>query len=138
MSRHGYVDEEAFPGDFALYRQRVHNACAGRRGQRLLRELAAALDAMPVKELGRGGLVDEESGKACTLGVVALQHGVDSNTLMNVGNCDHNEFVAKLLNIAECMAAEIAYQNDERQETDAQRWVRMRQWVAEQIKPESA
>lgn len=146
MSRHSYVDDEEYPGQFALYRQRVARALRGKRGQKFLRELAAELDAMPLRELGRGGLVDEESGKACTLGVAALCRGVDAETLMSVEDCEHNEYVSKLLDIAECMAAEIAYENDEhgivcvggpvsvRRETDAERWTRMRAWVREQLR----
>ena len=50
MSRSGYVDEIE---NWALIRWRgqVASAIRGRRGQRLLRDLLVALDAMPEKEL---------------------------------------------------------------------------------------
>lgn len=51
MSRSGYSDEEAEPGQFAMWRGQVASAIRGRRGQALLREMLAAMDAMPVKRL---------------------------------------------------------------------------------------
>lgn len=142
MSRHGYSEDydERFPNALELYRHNVESAISGRRGQAFLRALRDALDAMPVKELGRGGLVDDMDGRACALGVVALRRGVDAETLMNVDESDHNAYAARLLGIAECMAAEIAFENDEGAgygESPAARWQRMRSLVAENLRPEA-
>jgi len=41
--------------------------------------------------------------------------------------------VASIFGIAEAMAAEIMFVNDDWHETPEQRWQRMREWVAEQI-----
>ena len=73
MSRSGYTDDPVNPERMALYRQAVRRAIQGKRGQRLLADLVKALDAMPVKRLITGALVDD--GEACALGVVALGRG---------------------------------------------------------------
>jgi hypothetical protein len=49
--------------------------------------------------------------------------------------------VAGLFEVSDTMAREIMYENDEGGiygETDNRRWVRMRSWVQDQIRPESA
>lgn len=132
MSRSGYSDDCDDCSYLELYRNAVERAIAGKRGQKFLADLAAAMDAMEVKELIAGAL--EDHGAYCALGVVAVARGV------NV--VDFNEFyettrLAKPLDIAESLAREVAYENDEGgdwQETPAQRWTRVREWVADQIK----
>lgn len=138
MSRSGYSDD----GDgYAMWRGMVASATRGKRGQQLLRELAAAMDAMPVKEL----IAEElKSGEGhCALGVVGEKRGVD----LSIDPEDYDR-VAKTFNIAPCLAQEIVYVNDEEgphskevdgkwvsyQETNAERWTRVRKWVAEQIR----
>jgi len=99
----------------------------------LLREMAEALDAMPVKELISGEL--ESYGQYCALGVVGKARGLT----MDMANIDPEDYslVAKTFGIATALAQEIMYENDESwdSETPAGRWTRMRQWVKEQIKP---
>lgn len=141
MSRSGYEDgcDSDYPVE--LYRQAVENALHGKRGQAFLCELAAALDAMPVKELIADELVTGD-GEVCTLGAVCKARNID------VSRIDYYDpwVVGGRLGIATAMAAEIAYMNDEYMprrhfaedespETPAQRWERMRKWVTEQIKP---
>lgn len=129
MSRSGYSDDYDYSG---LWRSTVHRALTGKRGQAFLREMAAALDEMPEKKLARGVLV--EDGCVCAMGAVALRRGLD---VSDVDETERDE-VAELFNIAPAMAAEIAFENDEEgsgQETDEQRWQRMRAWVASYIRP---
>lgn len=59
MSRHGYTD--SCDDNFALIRWRgaAKSAIRGKRGQAFLRELLAALDAMPEKRLIARELVDD-------------------------------------------------------------------------------
>lgn len=129
MNRSGYSDDCE---NLGLYRANVDRALAGKRGQALLREMASALDEMPVKELIAHDLVDD-SGRVCALGSVAVSRRLD------VSEIDPGEAhdVASTFGIAECMAREIAYLNDEtltaRNETPSERWKRMRAWVADQI-----
>ena len=70
MSRSGYSDDfdsEDIPG--CLWRQAVHRATTGYRGQHLLKKLRDALDAMPVKRLIAHSIKDE-AGNVCALGAL--------------------------------------------------------------------
>lgn len=130
MSRSGYSDD-LDPLTLGRWRGQVSSAIRGKRGQALLRDTLAALDAMPVKELITNELVAD--GQFCTLGVVGAKRGIDMQKI-DPGDSD---LVAKAFNIAEPLAQEIVFMNDEASwhaETPAQRWSRMRAWVAEQIK----
>jgi hypothetical protein len=132
MSRSGYSEDL---DEWALirYRGQVASATRGKRGQALLRETLAALDAMPVKVLISHELIAIADGAFCTLGVVGKQRGVDLTAL----DPEDIERVAQQFDIAACLAREIVYENDEGgdyKELPHQRWVRMRQWVAQQIK----
>ena len=136
MGRSGYSDD---CDGWALIRWRgaVKSAIRGRRGQAFLRELAAAMDAMPEKILIAGDLKDED-GCLCTLGVVGQARGCDL-AAVDVEDC---EAVARMLAIPEALAAEVMFENDEdfaygwRAETPEKRWSRMREWVRSQIIPD--
>jgi hypothetical protein len=133
MSRHGYVDD-LDANVMNLYRGSVTRAMRGKRGQRFLRELAAALDAMPIKELIYGELVDE-AGSVCTIGAVCQSRGLDVSKI----DYEEPEEVGKAVGIASCMAAEIEFMNDDwsYSETPQKRWSRMRKWVEEQLTADS-
>lgn len=133
MSRSGYSDD----GDcenLNLYRGAVDRAIRGKRGQTFLREMAAALDAMPVKELITDELVDADK-RVCAIGSVALARGMDASSV----DPQDPDQVARRFGIARSMACEIEYENDEygAPETPAERWKRMREWVDEQLIPRS-
>lgn len=133
MSRSGYSSD---CDNLELYRAAVERALRGKRGQAFLRELAAAMDAMPEKILIAGELVNE-AGQCCTMGAVCKARGLDVDGI----NYSDPENVGEAMGIARSMAAEIAFFNDEfasPSETSAERWVRMRRWVAENILPEAA
>lgn len=51
MSRAGYCDDIEDPLELGRWRAQVRSATRGKRGQKLLRDLLAALDAMPEKRL---------------------------------------------------------------------------------------
>lgn len=146
MSRSGYSDECE---NLGLWRGAVERAMTGYRGQHFLRKLRNALDAMPVKRLIIGEIVNSEG--VCALGAV------DPNTAVDPKDRDA---VGQHFGIAPAMAAEIVYMNDERFDgeyvaaegpsrstyygrpssvwrpfTPEERWVRMRGWVDEQIVP---
>jgi len=131
MSRSGYreyyMDD---PLEGGRWRGMVASAIRGKRGQTLLRELADAMDAMPVKEL----IADElqEGDKVCALGVVGQKRGIDMAKL----DPEDSELVAQKFDIATCLAQEIVYINDEccyAPETPKQRWKRVRAWVSRQL-----
>lgn len=129
MNRSGYSDECEF---LDLYRANVERAIAGKRGQAFLRELAAAMDAMPVKRLIPEEL--EINGEVCALGAIGVKRGLDMSDVDVYNPSD----VAKLFGVARCLAAEIEYINDEdwsapANETPEQRWARVRRWVENNI-----
>jgi hypothetical protein len=136
MSRHGYTDD-GDDDNLAMGRWigRVRSAIRGKRGQAFLREMIAALDAMPEKKLARSVLVGAE-GEVCAMGCVLKARGTD------VTNVDPEEYetVAEVTGLAEAMVREIAYENDEGswRETDEQRWTRMRKWAEKEIKDGAA
>lgn len=134
MSRSGYSDD---CDGWALIRWRgeVSYALRGARGQKFLAELRDALDAMTEKRLIANEL--QQDGCYCTLGVIGAARGVE---LGRIDAYDYEQ-VAKSFGIAEAMAQEIMFWNDESPwyedsvETPEQRWKRMRRWVQEQIQP---
>jgi hypothetical protein len=147
MSRSGYSED---CDNVQLWRTAVARATYGKRGQALLRDMLAALDALPVKRLTRGELVTAD-GECCALGAVAIARSMDVSDL----DPDERGDVALAFDIAPALAAEIAYENDERGagqygnydaqgryvppqgETPEKRWERMRAWVAAQLKEPS-
>ena len=125
MSRSEYSDD-CDGWDLVCWRGAVTSAMKGRRGQKFLIELRDALDAMPVKELIAHELVKQ--GNFCALGVVGQKRGI---ALESIDPEDHRT-VAKQFNIANAMAQEIVFVNDEAawdDETPQLRWSRMRRWV---------
>jgi hypothetical protein len=164
MSRSGYSDDYGDDDPLALgrYRAQVASAIRGKRGQALLRELLAALDAMPDKRLVAGEL--EADGQFCALGVVGQARGLD---LANIDTYDVESMGPKF-NIAEQLAREIMWVNDEfvsetrqveveicgpmrpwdfghrrsvrvpNEHAGAQRWQQVRDWVAKHIVAEGS
>lgn len=148
MSRSGYMDDCGFDGPeeqwaHICYRGAVQSALRGKRGQAALREALAALDAMPVKELAKDSLQTEQ-GSVCTLGALGTVRGLDIMKL----DPENWDAVAAAFGIAPAMVREIVFENDENnildrwdaahncwiRESPAQRWQRMRAWIAGQIR----
>ena len=135
MSRSGYSDDCE---NLNLYRANVARTISGKRGQAFLREMAAALDAMPVKELVAGDIVRDD-GHVCAIGSVARARKLDVSDL----DVYDGDAVGQTFGITQILAREIAYENDEcgdrfvdgkrHEETPAERWQRMRKWVSEQL-----
>lgn len=129
MSRSGYNDD---CDGWALIRWRgqVASAIRGARGQRLLRELADALDAMPEKKLIANDL--EANGCYCALGVAGKARGIDLAKL----DPEDARGVGEAFDIAVPLAREIVFENDEGgwyDETPERRWQRMREWVRQHL-----
>jgi hypothetical protein len=138
MSRSGY-SEGLSNQELNMWRGAVRSAIAGKRGQAFLREMADALDAMPVKELITDELVTPD-GEVCAIGSVAVARQMDTSSV----DFDDPWDVGSKFGIARALAAEIVYENDECgdtkyvngrdvAETPAGRWTRMRKWVASQL-----
>lgn len=132
MSRSGYSDD-CDGWSLIRWRGAVLSATRGARGQALLRDLLAALDAMPIKSLVADSLVTAD-GEFCALGALGAARGIDMSKL----DPEDRESVAAAFGIAPALAAEIMFENDEdfwRPATNdnERRWLRMREWVASQI-----
>ena len=131
MSRSGYTDD-IDAKRYGIYRGRVASAIRGKRGQRLLRCLADAMDAMPRKELIAGEFVAQD-GESCALGSLALYAGIPDAD--DIDSEDH-EFLSKLFDVPRCLIREIENENDEcviRPPDVMERWKRMRDWVSSKI-----
>lgn len=129
MSRSGYIDDCENDWAMICYRGAVRSAIRGKRGQSFLREMLAALDALPEKKLITEELVDPSG--VCAMGAVIKMRGIDVSEI----DAYEAEAVAGKLGIATSLAREIASVNDEHYapETDEQRFARVRAWVARQI-----
>lgn len=133
MSRSGYTFDTD-PQELNCYRGAVASATRGARGQAFLREMLAALDALPVKQLIAGDL--ESKGKVCAIGAVGRARGMDMSKI----NPHEPTDVAYFFGIAHALACEIAYENDEgldcrdESETQAERYARVRRWVVSQLR----
>jgi hypothetical protein len=139
MGRSGYSDDS--DGDANLYRANVDRAIEGRRGQAFLKEMLAAMDALPEKRLLSE--VMQNSGEVCAIGSVGRARGTDMTKLdpENYEEWDFAGAVAQTFGIATPMAAEIMHINDIgiwhlEKETPEQRFMRVRQWIVDNIKPE--
>ena len=109
MSRSGLCEDDGDdPLAFGRWRGAVKSAISGKRGQTFLRELAAALDAMPEKVLVAGELQDED-GCLCTLGVIGKARGLALESM----DVDDYDSIAGSLNVNAKIAQEIMWENDE-------------------------
>lgn len=140
MSRAGY-SEDIDQWQMIMWRGQVASATRGKRGQKLLIDLLAALDAMPEKALVQSELETEE-GEVCALGALGKARGIDMKAL----DPDEPDQVAAAFDIAAPLAREIVFMNDEYFDveyvgnkrvdiTPEARWFLMRWWVVAQIRP---
>lgn len=148
MSRSGYVDDCDEQWQFIMWRGAVMSAINGKRGQAFLKEMLAALDAMPVKRLvanelaapdlvpcSHWGLFEAES--VCAIGAVGKMRGVDMKSI----DPEDYSTVAGKFGIATAMAQEIVYENDEsgpNKETPEARYERMHKWIEQTIRDRDA
>jgi hypothetical protein len=133
MSRSGYTGDCDDNWQFIMWRGAVSRAIKGKRGQQFLREMLAALDALPERKLVAWEL--EKDGAVCAIGAVGKARGVDMSKL----DPEDRETVAGAFGIAPALAAEIVFMNDEAgpywkgPEPPEARFERMRKWIADQI-----
>lgn len=130
MSRSGY-SEDCENWQLIMWRGRVASSIRGKRGQKMLQDLLAALDEMPVKKLIRHELKTKEA-EFCALGALGNRRGVEMEKI----DPEDYDSVASTFDIAAPLAQEIVYLNDEcfAYCTPEERWQRMRNWVQKQIK----
>lgn len=130
MSRSGYSDDCDDQLQFGRWRGVVASAIRGKRGQAFLKEMLAALDALPEKKLIAHSL--EVEGDVCALGAVARARRVDVSML----DPEDYETVAGTFGIATPLAQEIVFMNDEAfwRSTPEQRFQNVRDWVVSKIR----
>lgn len=108
MSRHGYTDDMDDNLAMGRWRAAVNSAVRGKRGQAFLRELLAALDALPEKKLIAEELV-EQDGQVCALGAIGKARGLDMSGI----DPEDPDSIHGYFGIANAMAREIIWINDE-------------------------
>lgn len=126
MSRSGYdEDGDIDHWQLIMWRGAVKSSLRGKRGQAFLREMIAALDAMPDKRLIPDEMQDSD-GEVCALGSVALKRGLDNSKL----DPENHDQLSEVFNIARPMVQEIEWENDSaRRQSPEERWRRMRAWA---------
>ena len=116
----------------------LQSAIRGRRGQQLLRDLIAGLDALPVPELAAGALEDPETGCVCALGAVRLQRSPEAVPLRfdptDQGAVFDWRDLAEPFDISQTLANEVIAQNEygsERNDEQSRRrrWLSVRAWA---------
>lgn len=133
MSRSGYTDD---CDGWALVRWRgaVASAIRGRRGQAFLRELIAALDALPEKRIAAGSLATPD-GEFCALGAIGKRREMD---LASIDPYDPND-VARAFGVSVALVSEIADLNDmagiRGRATAEERWRDVRDWAVKCLTP---
>lgn len=132
MSRSGYTDDygDDDPLAFGRWRAVVKSATRGKRGQKFLREMLAALDALESKTLIADELQTYDGG-VCAIGAWGAAKGLN---MMEVDPEDY-EAVADMCGVAPALVQEIVFMNDEayRREGPAARYAEMRAWVDAQL-----
>ena len=136
MSRSGYSTEDDDQRATILWRGAVKQAIRGKRGQAFLREMLAALDALPEQKLIAGDL--ECDGAVCAIGAVGKARGLAMAEL----DPEDRESVAAAFGISFALACEIFFENDEGSwstvpvwstEAPEARYRRVREWVKSNI-----
>lgn len=132
MSRSGYSEDYDDNSAF-LYRGAVQSAIRGQRGQAFLKEMLAAMDALPEPRLIAGELIGED-GAVCAIGSVGKARGIDMTKL----DPEYAEGVAAAFGIAPALAREIVFENDDEfafvHETPERRFERMRTWIINHLR----
>jgi hypothetical protein len=143
MSRSGYTDDYD-DADIAMWRGQVVSAIRGKRGQAFLRDLLAALEALPDKRLIAGHM--EKDGCVCATGALGKARGVDMTAIDKLVEAEDDYdsdlvgyAVARAFDIAQPLAREVLFMNDEGSwywvpESDEQRYERMVKWVKSKIR----
>lgn len=131
MSRSGYSEDLDDNWQLIRWRGMVASAIRGKRGQKFLTDLLGALDAMPEKRLISDDL--EAHGEVCAIGALGRARGINMQHI----DPECPDQVASVFDIAECLAQEVVYENDEGSwydETPEKRWIRMRAWVQSKVR----
>jgi hypothetical protein len=142
MTRLYYDDDDSDPSQEGLAAGALCSAIRGKRGQRFIRDLVQALDALPLPELAAGALEDEETGCCCAFGAVRRFRGADAVPLwfhpMEEDMTPDN--LAEPFNVSETLAWAVVQANEDGmtgndESTRRRRWKQVRYWAVRQLIP---
>jgi hypothetical protein len=131
-----YYDDDCGPSEEGLRQGWLRSAIRGQRGQRFLRDLVAALDALPTPELSSGALEDPETGCCCAFGAVLRFRGAE-----NVPLWFHPEeedmmpdSLAEPFDVSKTLAWAVVQANEEMCSSNTEqdrrrRWAEVRAWA---------
>lgn len=145
MSRSGYSDDLDDQWQHIRWRGAVKAAIKGKKGQAFLKELEAALVALPEKKLLRGGF--SQKGEVCAIGSVLVARKCATGMTREAALAEvEKKFprpaeyedvdIAPEAGIADALAREIMYVNDDDWGGDAsaeQRYETVLKWVRSKI-----
>jgi hypothetical protein len=125
--RINYSDDEDYPGQFDLWQANCERSLRGKNGQQELRELKAALLALPSKEL-IGDLLEDEDGGVCAVGAYAKHKGID---LSKFDPEDATDEVGIAGGMPALVAWKVVEMNDLQfdRESPAERYQKMLAWI---------
>lgn len=139
--RISYSDEEDFPGQFFLWQANCERSLGGRLGQAALRELEAALVALPTKRLIANDLQTPE-GDVCAIGALARHKGITPSPEGNVRGFDP-EYEMEEIGVECGMPRMVAWKAVEKNDielgyvTPEERYTRMLDWVRSELSSRS-
>ena len=136
-----YNEDEGYPGQFALWEANCRRSIRGRRGQAELKQLEAALRALPQQRLTKDTLV--EGDDVCAIGAYARYKGF---TLADYDPEDETDQVGVAAGMPRLVAWSVVAQNDlhcntfwgiplVRDMTPEERYVKVLAWVRGHIVP---
>jgi hypothetical protein len=141
MSRHGLHEDLDDNWLFIKYRGQVASALRGKSGQKFLKDLVRALDALPEQKLISQSL-QEQDGAVCAMGAVGRLRGIDMSKFTIGPDDDPEDFaydqlyeLSGMFDIAHQLVSEVIWENDEQcyNKTDHHRWLWMRKWADSRI-----
>jgi hypothetical protein len=144
MSRLYYDDDWDYNVE-GLQQGWLRSAIQGKRGQSFLRELVAALDALPTPELSCGALEDAQTGCCCAFGAVRRLRGAEN---VRLGFHAEEEditptYLAEPFGVSETLAWAVVQANEEMHESNTElarrrRWADVRNWAMRNLLPPPA
>jgi hypothetical protein len=131
--RINYSDDEDFPGQFQIWQANCRRSLQGKRGQQELRELEAALLALPEKRLIHGALQDDEGG-VCAIACYGKHKGLDLSKFDPEYESDEVGIAAGMPKLVAWKVVELNDMQLADRYTPEERYEAVLWWVREQIR----
>ena len=141
--RVGYSEDEEYGGQFNLWQANCRRSRQGKKGQAALRELEAALMALPDKRIQKDVFV-ETSGEACAIGALMIHRNVSCGMPRQqaIAECakldpDDTEKHGVSIGLPRLVAWSVAVENDDEWKirTPEERYLHMLAWIRKEMKP---